>query len=89
LCAELADWYWRPFWRAGEYDFGDEADFRRGFNLLAQMVSKRYTRARPCTPVISRQQFGCRSMFYRLQAKIDVRIIFEEEQRAAKTLPTG
>jgi predicted unusual protein kinase regulating ubiquinone biosynthesis (AarF/ABC1/UbiB family) len=81
LCAELANWYWRPFWSAGEYDFSDEADFRRGFTLFSQMVTKRYTRARPCTPVISRQQFSGRSILYRLKAKIDVRAIMEEELR--------
>ena len=46
------------------------------------MAAKRYSRARPCTPVISRQYFGLRSMLYRLKAKIDVRPICEEEIKA-------
>jgi hypothetical protein len=46
------------------------------------MVRKRYSRARPCTPAISRQQFGCRSILYRLKAKVDVRSNAEEELTA-------
>jgi hypothetical protein len=33
-----------------------------------------------------RQQFGCRSMLYRLKAKIDVRPICREELMAASPL---
>ena len=43
------------------------------------MVRKRYSRSRPCTPVIARQNFGLRSMLYRLKARIDIRPIAEEE----------
>jgi len=84
LCTEYGHWCWGPHHCGGEFDFGDEADFRHGVALLTQMVRKRCTRARPCTPVVSRQQFGCRSMLYRLKAKIDVRPICREELMAAK-----
>ena len=79
LMEQYADWCWRARYCGGEFDFGDEADFRRGVDLFAEMVRKRYNRARPSTPTISRHQFGWRSIYYRLKAKIDVRPICEEE----------
>jgi aarF domain-containing kinase len=79
LSEEFADWSWRPRYCRGEFDFGDETDFRRGVALFSQMVAKRYSRSRPCTPVMARHQFGLRAMVYRLQAKFDVRPICEEE----------
>ena len=66
----------------GEYDFTDEAEFRRGVDLFLEMVRKRYTRARPNTPVITRCQFGWRSIFYQLKAKIAIQPIVEEEVKA-------
>jgi predicted unusual protein kinase regulating ubiquinone biosynthesis (AarF/ABC1/UbiB family) len=83
LHTEFLDWAWRPRYWGGPFDFGDEADFRRGIDLSAEMVRKRYTRARPCTQAISRMQFGVRSMLYRLKARIDVRPIAEEEVKVA------
>ena len=58
LGEEFADWCWRPRYCGGEFDFGDEAYFRRGVDLFVEMVRKRYSRARPITPAITRQQFG-------------------------------
>jgi hypothetical protein len=79
---KFADWCWRPRYCGGEFDFGDEAEFRRGVDLLTQIVGKRYGRGLPWTPVVSRQQFGSRSLLYRLKAKVDVRSICEEELKA-------
>jgi hypothetical protein len=78
-----ADWCWRPRYCGGEFDFADEADFRRGVDLFLEMVRKRYSRSRPITPTIVRQQFGWWSMLYRLKAKIDVRELAEDEIKAA------
>jgi predicted unusual protein kinase regulating ubiquinone biosynthesis (AarF/ABC1/UbiB family) len=82
LTDEFADWQWRSRYCGGVFDFGDESDFRRGVDLFIEMVRKRYSRSRPCTPVIARQYFGWRSMLYRLGAKFDVAEIAEEEVRA-------
>jgi predicted unusual protein kinase regulating ubiquinone biosynthesis (AarF/ABC1/UbiB family) len=79
LWEEFADWCWRCRYWGGPFDFGDEADFRRGIDLFTEMVRKRYSRTRPTTPVIARQNFGMRSILYRLKAKIDIRPIAEEE----------
>ncbi len=79
---EYADWSWRARYCGSEFDFADEADFRRGIDLFVEMVRKRYNRARPCTPMIARQQFGFRSVLYQLKANVDVAPIAEEEVKA-------
>jgi predicted unusual protein kinase regulating ubiquinone biosynthesis (AarF/ABC1/UbiB family) len=81
LNEEFADWNWRARYCGGEFDFGDEADFRVGVDLFLQMARKRYTRSRPCTTSITRQIFGIRSILYRLKAKFDIAAIAEEEVR--------
>jgi predicted unusual protein kinase regulating ubiquinone biosynthesis (AarF/ABC1/UbiB family) len=82
ISEQLAEAQWRGRSCGGEFDFGDEADFRRGVDLFIEMIRKRYSRARSCTPAIARQYFGWRSLLYRLGAKIDVAAIAEEEVRA-------
>jgi hypothetical protein len=82
LAEEYGNWCWRCRYWGGPFDFGDEADFRRGIDLFAEMLRKRYSKARPCTATISRQNFSVRAMLYRLKAKIDVRPIAEEEVQA-------
>lgn len=82
LMIKFADWNWRSRFCYCEYDFGDEADFREGVDLFIEMVRKRYSRSRACTPVIARQNFGLRSLFYRLKAKFEVAPLAEEEVRA-------
>jgi predicted unusual protein kinase regulating ubiquinone biosynthesis (AarF/ABC1/UbiB family) len=79
---EYTDWSWRARYSGGEFDFGDEADFRRGIDLFVEMVRKRYSRGRPSTPMMARQHFGWRAMLYRLKAKVDVAPIAEAEVRA-------
>ena len=77
------DWLWQPRYFGGAFDFGDEANFRRGLELFAEMVKKRYTRGRPTSPIITRQQHGYYALLYRLKAKIEVAPIVEEEIRAS------
>ena len=83
LSEQFADWQFRSRSSATEFDFGDEADFRRGVDLFIEMVRKRYSRSRPCTPAITRQFFGLRSLLYQLRAKINIAEIAEKEVRAA------
>jgi hypothetical protein len=69
-------------YRGGEYDFGDEADLRRGIDLFMEMIRKRYSRGRPSTPAIARNQFAWRALLYQLQAKVDIRALAEQEVKA-------
>jgi aarF domain-containing kinase len=82
LTDEYTDWVWRPRYSGGAFDFGDEAEFRRGIDLFVEMARKRYSRAWACTPTIARQQLADRAMLYRLRARIEVAPIAEEEVRA-------
>src|SRR6185295_11320471 len=82
LSDEWGEWCWMSRYRGGEYDFSDEEEFRRGINLFTEMVRKRYSRARPNTPVIARGQFAWRSILFRLKAKFNIREIAEEEVKA-------
>lgn len=82
LFEEYADCCWRARYCGGEYDFGNEANFRRGIDLFTEMIRKRYSRSRPNTPSIARCQFGWASLLYQLQARFDIRELAEEEVKA-------
>ena len=82
LGEEFADWIWRARYCGGEFDFGDEADFRRRRRLVSATCPQTLHPQPPCTPSISRHIFGFRSIFYRLKAKFDIAAIAEEEVRA-------
>jgi len=82
VCDEYAQWCWLCRYRGGDYDFGDEDEFRVGIDLFTEMIRKRYTRARSNAPAIARLNFGVRAILYQLKAKFDVRSIAEEEVKA-------
>jgi aarF domain-containing kinase len=79
LTEQLCDWFWKCRYGGGEFDFGDEADFKRGVDLMVQIGRKRFTRGCSCQPVIARQTFGIRSILYRLKAKVDVTPLAEAD----------
>jgi predicted unusual protein kinase regulating ubiquinone biosynthesis (AarF/ABC1/UbiB family) len=79
LIEQLCDWFWKCRYGRGEFDFGDEADFRHGVNLMVAIGRKRYTRGRPYQFAIAKQTFGIRSILYRLKAKIDVTPLAEAD----------
>ena len=79
LYVAFAEWTWCSRDSGGPYDFGVEADFRRGVDLFAEMVRKRYSRGHRTTPTIARQNFGWRSLLYRLRAKLEIRPLAESE----------
>lgn len=82
LYDEFGEWQWMSRYRGGDFDFGNETDFRRGVDLFTEMIRKRYSRSRPNTPSIARCTFAMRAILYRLKAKFDIRSIAEEEVRA-------
>lgn len=82
VAEEMVNWNLQPLWCDGEFDYADEAFFRRGVDLVAEGTRKRYTRGRSISPWVIRQQFGFYSLLYRLKAKFDVRAIAEEEVKA-------
>lgn len=82
LVDEYAQWCWESRYLGGEFDFADEADFRRGIDLFTEMIRKRYNRARANTPVIARCQFALRAILYQLKARLDIPSIAEIEVQA-------
>jgi aarF domain-containing kinase len=82
LYEQFSEWCWRSRSFNGEFDFSDEADFRRGIELFTEMIRRRYSRSRPNTPTIARGNFATRAIMYLLKAQIDIRPIAEEEVRA-------
>jgi aarF domain-containing kinase len=83
VSTEFADSIWKSRYRRGDFDFGEEAGFRRAVDLFAEMVKRRYSRALAPTISMTRCNFGVLSMLYQLKAKVDVMPLAEEEVRAA------
>jgi len=79
LYEAFAEWNWCSRDGDAPYDFGVEADFRRGVDLFTEMLRKRYSRGHRTTPTIARSNFGWRSILYRLQAHIPIRPLAESE----------
>jgi predicted unusual protein kinase regulating ubiquinone biosynthesis (AarF/ABC1/UbiB family) len=81
LNERFAEWCWRCRSYPGEFDFGDEADFRHGIDVFTELVRRRYSRSRPSTVTIARGNFSSRAILYLLKARVDFRPIAEEEVR--------
>jgi predicted unusual protein kinase regulating ubiquinone biosynthesis (AarF/ABC1/UbiB family) len=79
LYEEFAEWQWRSRSFDGPFDFGDEADFRRGVEIFTQMIRKRYSRGHRTTITLTRGNFGWRSILYRLRAVLNLRSLAESE----------
>jgi aarF domain-containing kinase len=79
LAQTLCDWFWKSRYCGGEFDFGDEAHFRRGIDLVVEIGRKRYSRMRPYQPAIARQTLGIHALLYRLKARIDAKQLAEAD----------
>lgn len=82
LLDDFAEWCWRGRSVGGEFDFGQEADFRRAVDLFIKLARTRFMRGRPSTFSMNRCQFGMASILYRLKAKFDIGSLAEQEVRA-------
>lgn len=70
---------WQPRIRPGVTDFGDGDDLRKTIDLLSELAKKRYTRGQSTSPLVTRWELAYRTMLYRLDAKIDIHPIRDEE----------
>src|SRR5262249_54192660 len=77
---ESCNWVLEPLRVSGPFDFGDENHFKRGADILARIVLKRYTQGHPVFVYWNRSILGLRSLMYQLSAQIDVRALNEEER---------
>ncbi len=82
LLDDFSQWCWGSRYCGGEFDFGNEEQFRRGFELFGKLAQSRFARTRPCTAAMNRQQFGLMSLLYQLRARFDVRELAEQEVQA-------
>ncbi|HEV3484175.1 MAG TPA: hypothetical protein VG106_02130 [Vicinamibacterales bacterium] len=65
------------------FDFGNAVHLQRGFEVLARMIRRRYTQSHPLQIYLTRAVLGLRAMLYRLQARVDVKALHEQELAAA------
>jgi aarF domain-containing kinase len=83
LLERLIDWSWRPGRCQGPFDFGDGQFLREGAEIFRELARKHHTRGEPLCVLSARMFFGLFSMLYRLGARVNRRMIGEEEARAA------
>jgi len=82
LSVEFIEWQVRSRLFDGDFDFGDEADFRQGIDLAAKYMRRRYGRSHPTSVAVTRHNFGFRAVLYRLKAKFNLQAIAKEEMKA-------
>ena len=82
LAVEFIEWTGRSRLLDGDFDFGDEADFRQGIDLAAKYMRRRYSRSHPTSVAVTRHNFGFRAVLYRLKAKFNLQAIAKEEMKA-------
>ncbi|MHC4065038.1 MAG: ABC1 kinase family protein [Planctomycetota bacterium] len=85
LIVQFSDWAWEPIMHEGPFDFADPDYFRRGAEMYGQCLRRRYTRSRPANTWLIKSIFGLRAMLARLEARVDLGMIF----RAETTVPHG
>ena len=82
LSVEFIEWTGRSRLFDGDFDFGDEADFRQGIDLATKYMRRRYSRSHPTSVAVTRHHFGIRAVLFRLKAKFNLQAIAKEEMRA-------
>lgn len=82
LSVNFIEWSCRSRLFDGDFDFGDEVDFRQGIDLAAEYMRRRYSRSHPTSMAVTRHHFGFRAVLYRLKAKFNLQGIAKEEMRA-------
>jgi len=82
LSVEFIEWTCRSRSMGGDFDFGDEADFRQGVDLAVKYMRRRYARSHPTSVAVTRHNFGFRALLYRLKAKFNLQAIARQEMKA-------
>src|SRR5262249_1438034 len=72
LIRQSCNWLMEPLFVQGRFDFSDAAHFKRGIEILSQIVLKRYTRSHPLFLYWNRSVIGIRALMYQLRAQVDV-----------------
>lgn len=72
-------WQWEPWQVEDRFNFGDRDYLDRGIELLGTMMRRGYTRSKSVNTWVNRAFIGIRTILYRLDARINVRRILDEE----------
>lgn len=73
------DWNWEPCSTDEPFDFGQESYFKRGMEIWAELMRRRYVRSLPVNTWIARNFVGVRAMLTRLGARVAMGKILREE----------
>ncbi len=76
---EYCNWFSDYLLYDGPFDFGNDDFIRRGVELTAEVAKKRYFRSLPINAWIFRQLYGLRALAHRLEARINMRRLAQEE----------
>ena len=79
LLEQLGDWLWEPVRHDGRFDFGDPDYFRRGFDVIGEVMRRRYFRSLPVNIWIDRNFLGLRAMLYHLRARVNFGALLRQE----------
>ncbi len=87
LIEELCEWLWIPVRMQGPFDFSDRAHFRRGTELLRELMDRRYFRARPVSIWLDRLFYGVRALLTQLEARVAYGDIMRAESDIVSSSP--
>jgi predicted unusual protein kinase regulating ubiquinone biosynthesis (AarF/ABC1/UbiB family) len=79
---DILDWYWEPLRHDGTFDFDDEY-LRRGIELMANVIRRRYTRSMPISIWNNRLFYGFRALMYQLRPQINLKRLHDREMERA------
>lgn len=75
----LFDWICEPVVHNGVFDFSDPTYIRRGMDLWAESMRRRYTRVTPLNMWINKSFMGLRALLHKLGARVPLGPILREE----------
>ena len=84
---DFCRWVWEPGTFDGDFDFGDEEYLRRGVSLYAEGARRGYVRSKPVNTWLVRDFFGVRALAFRLGARFNAKVVFEEETSSFRRNP--
>ncbi len=83
MLLDLAEWLWRPLMTEGKFDFAGDEYFPEGIEKYAEFTRRRYIRGIPLQNWLNRTFVGLRAILYRLNARVDVKTMYDAESASA------
>lgn len=72
LMRESVEQALEPIRGQGAFDYGNEAFFKHGVDIVARLMAKRYTQCHPMYVYFQRSQLALHSLLFRLRAQVDI-----------------